>query len=269
MSDLATTQAALLKYLSGLNEKELEEFKAKTNAVERKQQAEQRLASLYPDKGPLRRELYSKHLAFFRAGGKHEPMVWCPKDCNGSGHQERSLIAGNRTGKTLAVSYELTCHLLGWYPYWWQGRRFDKPIAAWVSGEDAKAVRESLQVTLMGPPEAEGTGLIPKSRIVSRSTRQGVSDALDAVTVQSSLGGASRLLFKTYDQGRESFQAAAIDVMVFDEEPPEDIYSEGLTRTMSTVPGVPNGIVMCSFTPLSGLSNVVLGYLPGGKPGSA
>lgn len=238
------------------------------NAAKLKQQlAEQRMAALFPDTGPLRRELYPKHIAFFRAGGKHEPMVWCPKDCDGTGHQERSLIAGNRTGKTMAVCYELTCHLIGQYPLWWEGRKFSKPVAAWVSGEDAKAVRESLQVTLLGPPEAEGTGTIPKANILEKATRQGVKDALDTVTVASAHGGASRLLFKTYDQGRESFQAAAVDIMVFDEEPPEDIYSEGLTRTMSTVPGVPNGIVMCSFTPLSGLSNVVLGYLPGGKPG--
>ena len=70
----------------------------------------------------------------------------------------------------------------------------------------------------------------------------------------------------SYDQGRESFQAAKIDIMQFDEEPPADIYSEGLVRTMSTVPGEPNGLVICGFTPLRGLSTVVLSYMPGGKP---
>lgn len=237
------------------------------NAAKLKQQlAEQRMSALFPDAGPLRRELYPKHIVFFKVGGQHETTVWCPKDCDGTGHQERALIAANRTGKTMAVCFELTCHLTGVYPSWWDGRRFTKPIAAWAAGEDAKAVRESLQVTLMGPPGAYGTGLIPKNAVMSTSTRQGVSDSLDTVEVKS-VHGVSRLLFKTYDQGRESFQAAAVDAMLFDEEPPEDIYSEGLTRTMSTVPGTPNGVVMCSFTPLSGLSNVVLGYLPGGKPG--
>ncbi|MDB5405216.1 MAG: Terminase-like family protein, partial [Rhodospirillales bacterium] len=49
------------------------------------------------------------------------------------------------------------------------------------------------------------------------------------------------------------------------EEPPMSIYTEGLTRTMATVPGEQNGIVMCTFTPLKGISEVVKAYLPGGK----
>jgi phage terminase large subunit-like protein len=131
-----------------------------------------------------------------------------------------------------------------------------------VAGEDAKAVRESLQVTLVGSADAVGTGLIPKSDIVSTSTRQGVAESLDTLTTGCRSGGTSRLLFKTYDQGRESFQAATIDVMLFDEEPPPNIYSEGLTRTLSTVPGQPSGMVICSFTPLKGYSDVVLSYMP-------
>jgi phage terminase large subunit-like protein len=248
--------------LAALSPDELRQFQARNREIWKKQVAERKLYSLFPDTGPLRRELYPKHLSFFAAGGKHEQTVWCGKDCDGTGHQERALIAANRTGKTLAVCYELTCHLIGQYPEWWIGRRFDGPVVAWAAGEDAKAVRESLQVTLIGPPEAEGTGLIPKASITGRSTRQGVADSLDSVTVAHTKGGASRLLFKTYDQGRESFQAAAVDVMLLDEEPPSDIYSESLTRTMSTVPGKPNGIVMCSFTPLKGYSAVVQGYMP-------
>jgi len=51
-----------------------------------------------------------------------------------------------------------------------------------------------------------------------------------------------------------------------DEEPPIGIYSEFLTRTMATVPGEKNGLLMNTFTPLKGLSGVVLLFLPGGKP---
>ncbi len=53
----------------------------------------------YPDTGPLRRELYQKHLEFFRAGAKY---------------RERCFMAANRVGKTEgAGGYELTCHLTG------------------------------------------------------------------------------------------------------------------------------------------------------------
>ena len=209
-----------------------------------------KIERIYPDTGPLRRELYPKHLAHFRAGAFH---------------QERALVGGNRSGKTLCCSYEHTCHLIGWYPDWWEGRRFDRAIVGWAAGEDTKAVRESLQVTVLGLPGMHGTGLIPGDRIIATTARSGVPDAIDAVTVKHSSGGTSRLVFKSYDQKRESFQAAKIDVMQFDEEPPIDIYSEGLTRVLSTVPGQPSGLVICGFTPLRGLSGVVLSYMPGGQ----
>lgn len=252
--------------LAKLSPAELAAFRAENARKREEQLREQRLYSLFPETGSLRRDLYPKQMAFFAAGGDHEPMPGCPPNCDGKGHQERALIAANRVGKTMAVCYELTLHAVGYYPEWWKGRRFKKPITVWVSGEDSKSVRESLQVTLLGPPENQGTGLIPKANVVSTTARPGVPDAVDTITVKTSWGGNSRIAAKSYDQGREAFQAAAVDVMVFDEEPPSSIYTEGLTRTMSTQPGQPNGIVLCSFTPLSGLSNVVLSYLPGGKP---
>lgn len=212
-------------------------------------EARRRLWTYYPNEGPLRRELYPKHLEFFAAGAEH---------------QERAFIAGNRTGKTFAACYEATLHLTGAYPEWWEGWRFARPIVCWAAGEDAKAVRESIQRTLLGPPEAMGTGLIPGDRMGKPRMRGGIPEAVDFVTVTSERGGESQLLFKAYEQGRESFQAAKVDLVILDEEPPLSIYTEALTRTMSTVPGEPNGRVMCSFTPLRGLSETVLQFLPGG-----
>jgi phage terminase large subunit-like protein len=210
-----------------------------------------KLYGLYPDEGPLRRELYGKHLKHFAAGLRHN---------------ERALVGGNRSGKTLACSYEHTLHLIGWYPAWWDGFRFSRPIVGWAAGEDTKAVRESLQTTFLGPPGALGSGLIPRDRIERVVARGGVPDAVDAVQVRHSSGATSRLVFKSYEMGRENFQAAKVDVMQFDEEPPQAIYTEGMTRTMSTVPDEPNGLVICGFTPLRGLSGVVLSFMPGGDP---
>jgi phage terminase large subunit-like protein len=217
--------------------------------AEQKIQSQNLLYRLFPDTGPLRRELYPKHMAFFAAGAIH---------------QERGFIAANRVGKTMAACYELTCHMTGWYPPWWVGRRFYEPDTAWAAGEDSKAVRESVQETLLGKPNAFGTGLIPADKILNTTPRSGVPDAVDSITVKHKSGGAWRLVLKSYDQGRESFQASKVGVMLFDEEPPIGLYTEGLTRTMSTVPGQPSGIVMCTFTPLKGLSGVVLSYMPGG-----
>jgi len=65
--------------------------------------------------------------------------------------------------------------------------------------------------------------------------------------------------FKSYDQGREAFQGTEQDGIWLDEEPPEDVYTECLLRTMTN-----NGLVMLTFTPLRGMSSVVLAFLPGG-----
>lgn len=212
------------------------------------ERAGRHLFTLYPDTGQLRRELYPKHMEFFVAGATH---------------QERAFIGGNRTGKTTCTCYETTCHLIGWYPEWWEGWRFDHPVVWWVAGEDAKAMRESIEPVLVGPPSSRGTGMIPPDDIVRLVPRQGVPDAVDSVIVKHKKG-TSRLVFKTYDQGRESYQGAKIDGLTLDEEPPMPIYTEGLTRTMSTVPGVPNGRVLAGFTPLKGISGTVLSFLPGG-----
>ena len=205
--------------------------------------------TLYPHTGPLRRELYIKHLEFWRAGAVHD---------------ERAFVAGNRTGKTTCVSYEDVLHLTGDYPEWWEGRRFDRPITCWACGTDAKAVREKLQPALIGPAEARGTGIIPRDRLLRTFARSGTADAIDFALVRNQFGGLSRLVFKAYEQGRESCQAAEVDVVHLDEEPPMAIYTEALTRTLSTVPGRRNGILVFSFTPLQGLSDVVLQFLPGG-----
>jgi phage terminase large subunit-like protein len=206
-----------------------------------------RMFAFYPETGPLRRELYPKHMAFFAAGSEHN---------------ERAFIGGNRTGKSTCVGYEATCHLIGWYPEWWVGRRFYRPIQAWLCGEDTKALRESLQVGLLGRIGEIGTGMIPKENLLNLTPRSGVAEAYDTVTIRHSSGGISRAVLKTYDQGRESYQGAKVEVIMLDEEPPLPIYTESLMRTMATVPGEENGIVMAAFTPLKGLSDVVQTFLP-------
>jgi phage terminase large subunit-like protein len=213
--------------------------------------AHHRFANLYPDHGPLQRELYAKHLQFFAAGREN---------------MERGLIGANRSGKSTAAAYEVTAHMTGRYPTWWPGYRFDRPVVAWVAGVDGKSVRETVQIGLFGEEGKRGTGMIPGDAIVSTTRRSGVSGAIDTALIRHTTGSTSRLVFKSYDQGRESFQGSKIDIGWADEEPPADVYSEFLTRLMSTVPGESSGLMLATFTPLLGLSQVVLGFLPTGKP---
>lgn len=214
--------------------------------------ARRKFSDYFPNEGALRRELYQKHTQFFEAGATY---------------RERAIIAANRIGKTESVGgYEITCHLTGIYPHWWKGKRFQKPVSAWAAGKTLKTTRDILQTKLVGPPDQKsewGTGVIPGEFIVGHTTASGsVSNCIDTLQVRHvPTGKISRLGFKSYDQGRGAFEGTEKDIIWYDEEPPADVYTEGLIRTMTC-----GGIVMCTFTPLEGLSDVVLLFMPGGKP---
>jgi phage terminase large subunit-like protein len=165
-------------------------------------------------------------------------------------------MAGNQLGKTWAGGFEAAMHLTGRYPDWWTGRRFDKPIVAWAAGVTGESTRDTVQRILLGRPDHHGTGAIPKADIMEVVSARGVPNAIDTVTVKHSSGGTSILGFKSYEKGREKWQGETLDFVWFDEEPSEDIYSEGLTRTNAT-----GGMVWMTFTPLLGMSEVVRRFL--------
>lgn len=196
-----------------------------------------KIASIFPETGPYRRELYPKHMEFFADGSKF---------------RIREFRAANRVGKTVAGAFETVCHLTGKYPSWWTGKKFDRPVNALVAGESGRLVRDSIQLELLGSPGSPGTGMIPFNDVLERRAKSGVPDAIDTVYVRHPLG-KSVLQFQSYDQGREAFQATTRDIIWLDEEPALQVYTEALTRTMTT-----GGIVYLTFTPLKGVSETVL-----------
>ncbi|WP_246747983.1 terminase family protein [Methylobacterium sp. SD274] len=202
-----------------------------------------KLLRLYPDEGPLRRELYPKHIAFFRAGATE---------------YDRCMLAANRVGKSFGVGgYETALHLTGRYPEWWDGRRFAHPVEWWAAGDTSETTRDIVQAILMGPLESVGTGLIQEADIIgSPSRRSGVTGAFDQVHVRHVTGGASLLGFKSFDQGRKKFQGTAKHGVWLDEEPPSDVFDECMLRLMTT-----DGLMLCTFTPLSGMTEVTMRYL--------
>lgn len=180
---------------------------------------------------------------------------------SGAKFRERLLMAGNQLGKTWSAGFETAMHLTGRYPENWQGKVFSKPIAGWAAGVTSEVTRDSVQRVLCGRSNAIGTGAIPRDAIKDKSMKRGVADAVDTLVIRSGGGGdvqagESLLGFKSYDQGREKFQAETLDFVWLDEEPDADIYTESLTRTNAT-----GGIVYMTFTPLKGMSDVVKRFL--------
>jgi phage terminase large subunit-like protein len=190
---------------------------------------------------------YPKQLAFHAAG---------------AAHPERLLMAANQVGKTYAGAAECALHLTGRYADWeratglaWPGRRFERPTRGWAGSDTRDNARDGVQRLLVGPPRIEdawGTGMIPGDDLLDWSRRQGTPDGLDGLVVRHVSGGVSTLGFKSYDQGRRKWQGETLDFVWFDEEPPEDIWIEGETRTNAT-----GGLVWLTFTPLLGMSAVV------------
>jgi len=168
----------------------------------------------------------------------------------------RGILAANRIGKTVSTCYETAYHLTGRYPDWWQGKRFSKPVTAFVAGEGWEQVARVLQDELIGTKDIKikeqiGTGAIPRECIVTDTMRCDGANVI-GVEIRHTSGANSYLLFGNYTQEVRNLQGFKLDFVVFDEQPPDDVFSELVTRTATT-----QGQVLCSFTPLKGLNGLV------------
>jgi phage terminase large subunit-like protein len=190
------------------------------------------------------RRHYPKHVEFFEAGASY---------------RERCFLAANRVGKTITGAFEVTAHLTGLYPGWWDGRRFDGPVRAWACGKKNESTRDIVQAALLGPvaydgtrKQLAGTGMVPGNLIGRVTWKRGVEDLTDLVKVRHVSGGWSTLGMKSYEQGRGSFEGTSQHVIWADEECPMDVYGECIIRLMTT-----NGIMLLTFTPLQGITETV------------
>lgn len=224
-----------IEHLRNLSDDELQALVQRVNAAKQEQAKFAKLSDYRP---------YPKQVLFHEMGAKY---------------RERLFSAGNQLGKTYSGAAEMAFHLTGRYPPGWKGRMWSRPTA-WLAGsESGELTRDGMQRLLVGPPSIEelwGTGLIPRECIAQQPKRRaGVKDAIDAVVVNHIQGGQSILQFKSFDQGRAKWQASTVDGVWLDEEPPYDVYEEAVTRTNAT-----DGMVYITFTPLKGMSQVVMKF---------
>lgn len=199
------------------------------------------------------RQAYAKHMAFLSATGLY---------------REVGMMASNRSGKTQTGAFAVAVWATGQYPPWWDavgGIRFKGPVRMWVVGATNETTRDILQDKLFGETlEVEGkrsvtgTGMIPGRYLSDPTWRTGISNTLDTIKVKHASGQYSMIGLKSYQQGADSFMGTAQHVIWLDEEPPEDVAMECLTRTATT-----NGVLIYTFTPLKGVSTVARRFLPG------
>jgi len=230
-----THRLARLQAIHALQEKE-------------RRKRERKFTELYPAEGPLRRELYPKHMHALEMTGTARQLA---------------VLGANRIGKTYSVGlYFIVAAATGWYPDWWRGRVFAKPLRIWVAGRTNQTVREIIQDKLLGQPGSWGTGLLPAECIHRVVRSGGATDAVESIYIKHKDGYLNHIMLKSYEQGAGAFEGTEQDVILLDEEPSLAIYTECLLRTMTC-----NGIVMLTFTPLQGISEVVQQFFPGGDVG--
>ncbi len=200
--------------------------------------------------------LFHKQVAQFKIR-TYKPYPWQAEfHAAGKDYPERMLMAANRVGKTQCAAAEVAYHLTGDYPDWWAGKRFDRPTLVWTGSPTNETSRDIVQAELLGGlGEKLGTGWVPRVRIVGTpKTRQaGVKDVIDTFAVRHKSGGLSSCNLKTYEQGWSKWQGTAPHVVWNDEEPDDYmIYSEAQTRVLTS-----HGILMTTFTPLRGITELV------------
>ncbi len=174
----------------------------------------------------------------------------------GATHARRGMISSNRSGKTVASTFETAMHLTGRYPKGWNGKVWDHPIIAMATGESWEQVSKTLQSKLLGADDIKqsyklGIGSIPRDCIDEKSIRTDGPNVL-SIEIRHSSGGKSKLYFSNYTQQSRHLQGFELDLVVLDEQPPDETFSELVTRTAQR-----NGQVMCTFTPLKGMSGLV------------
>jgi len=181
----------------------------------------------------------------------------------GKVHRERLCLAGNRTGKTLSVTYELALHLTGDYPSDWSGYRAHRQGTYWALGVDNRQLRDVLQRALIGEITDDGRptgGWIHTDEVMSISRSQTPGLASDII-VRHVSGRRSMLSLRAYTQtatgqGTLPFAGSSVDGVLVDEQPPDGIMGQLVTRTMTGMDSR-GGLLIYSMTPELGETDLI------------
>ena len=200
------------------------------------------------------------------------PYPWQSKFLAASGENAQTLLmAANRVGKTYIGAANLSYHATGLYPDWWEGHKWEEPITAWAAGVSSESTKDILQNELVGPPDdpsMKGSGTIPKSCLGESTRKAQVPNALQSILVKHHTNGEfdgwSRIVFKAFEQGESKFMGVSVHEIWLDEQPPDGLFTQCITRTANT-----GGHVTMTFTPEDGVTPVIHQFTKNRQKGQA
>lgn len=197
-----------------------------------------------------------------RAILRYRPYPWQHRfHTLGLTRAQRMLRAANRVGKTRCAGSEVSYHVTGRYPDWWDGKRFTRDslggrnLLAWTGSPTNETSRDIVQKELLGDPPESFTGTIPGEQIHGRLyyRQAGVSNVVDSFRVKRADGLLSTVVLKTYEQGWRKWQGTGVHLAWLDEEPEDfKIYTEALTRILNV-----QGVLIATLTPLLGKTELI------------
>ncbi len=171
-------------------------------------------------------------MSVFLYYGGYVPNVFQTK-MHKSDQRIRLCLGGNRTGKTFGGAVELAWWLTGRHPF----RSVPIPCKCWsvsLNFQFSKEVMERMVKELL-----EDMGCLIETKVAERR-----------FVVDNGTSKPSEIWFASCDSGALKFQGRERDLIVFDEEPPEDVFLESRIRIGR---GVRTNI-MFTMTPVNGIT---------------
>lgn len=198
-------------------------------------------------------EKYNK-ISFF------EPFDYQREFMNaGKDNKVRFMRAGNRTGKTFGTAAEMSYHLTGLYPDWFEGERVpDSGHIYWAVGVTLDSVKNILQKEMLGTDNARntdaiGSGSIPRHCIDLESMEK---DGARVKNVLINHVDGGKNIIKFYGSQDESvLWGQKVRGIWADEEPPHkslELFGQHRTRLLNAAGDGEDGFLIYTATPENG-----------------
>jgi phage terminase large subunit-like protein len=151
-----------------------------------------------------------------------------------------TIKGGNRSGKTFAAIHDLVGHCTNVWPHSLRHLTKERwrPIKAWVITMDYPTLREAIDEYIQK--------FVPEHWIAKWNANQHI---LIFNNLMDPSQPGSIVSFRSADAGASKMESAAVDYVLFDEEPSWAVFHAVYTRTVST-----KGIIRIAMTPTNGYS---------------